>query len=76
MLIVARQGFRQRVARCGYSMRGLAKAAGLARESATRLAHGRPVRASTAQKLCEVLGLDFDDLFLIVEEDEHGKNVP
>ena len=76
MTIIAKPGFRQRLARCGHSLRSAAQAAGLARESATRLAHGRPVRASTARKLCEVLELDFDDLFLIVEEDEHGKILP
>lgn len=35
MLIIAKPGFRQRVARRGYSMFSLAKEAGLAKESVT-----------------------------------------
>jgi DNA-binding Xre family transcriptional regulator len=68
LLIIAKPGFRQRVARRGYSMFSLAKEAGLAKESVTRLARGRPVRAATARKLCQVLKVEFDEMFEFVED--------
>ena len=62
--------------KAGYSMRALASAAGVAYRSVFHAEHGGAVTPKNARKLCEVLELDFDDLFLIVEEDEHGKNLP
>ena len=47
-------------------MFSLAKEAGLAKESVTR--RGRPVRAATARKLCQVLKVEFDEMFEFVED--------
>ena len=49
-------------------MFSLAKEAGLAKESVTRLARGRPVRAATSRKLCQVLKVEFDEMFEFVED--------
>ena len=43
-------------------MFSLAKEAGLAKESVTRLARG------TARKLCQVLKVEFDEMFEFVED--------
>lgn len=67
MLIFAKPDLRQSAIKSGYSLRSLADGAGIAKESVTRLVHGRPVRAGTAKKICEVLGQEFDALFEIRE---------
>jgi len=72
MVIKAKPNFRMSAAHAGYSLRELAEKTGLARESVCRTAHGRPVQARTARKLCEALNAEFDDLF-VIEEEAHGK---
>ena len=74
MELVAKRGFRASVAKAGYSLRSLAEETGLARESVCRAANGRPVRAGTAKKICATLGVEFDDLFLVVEDHDGEVN--
>ncbi len=46
----------------GYSIRGLARAAGVAQGTVQRLAAGRPVRPEQAKKVADVLGVQVIDL--------------
>ena len=68
MEVTAKAEFRAEIARAGFSLRGIAAKAGIARESVCRMANGRPVRPATAKKLCAAAGVAFDDLFQIYEE--------
>lgn len=68
MEVTAKAGFRTEIAKAGFSLRGIATKAGIARESVCRMANGRPVRPATAKKLCSAAGVAFDDLFQICEE--------
>ena len=49
----------------GYSLTSLAKAMGVSTATVLSIEHHKNVHPATARKACKVLGLTFDDLFVI-----------
>lgn len=58
--------------RQGLSVNSLAKKAGLSPAAVSKIERGvsRSIRPLSAQKLCNALGMPFDDLFTIEEMDQ------
>lgn len=52
----------------GYSIRGLARAAGVSDGTVRRVATGKPVRPEQAKKIADVLGVQATDLIPLERE--------
>lgn len=69
-VIKAKNSFVESRLKAGFSMRGLAAAAGISHGTVFHIEHGKSVKPSSVRKLCEALHSDFDSLFDIVSEDK------
>lgn len=67
-MIKAKSSFMEARLKAGFSMRGLAAAAGISYGAVFHIEHGKAVMPKSARKLCEVLGVEFDEVFMIVKE--------
>lgn len=73
MKIYAREGFTKELMVRGYSIPDLAKAIGVSKQSlyyVTKNVNG--VSPSTAKKIADVLGVEFDEIFVFVERKSKG----
>ncbi len=67
MRIIAKETFgRTRIIK-GYSIQRLARTMGVNPSVVFNIEKRKPVRPETAKKTCEVLGLEFDQLFTVEE---------
>ena len=66
-MIKAKSSFMEARLKAGFSMRGLAAAAGISYGAVFHIEHGKAVMLKSARKLCEVLGVEFDEVFMIVK---------
>lgn len=67
-MIQVNQNFITTRLKSGFSLRALATAAGLSYGAVLHAEHGGAVTPKNARKMCDALDVDFDELFVIVEE--------
>ncbi|MYL47666.1 helix-turn-helix domain-containing protein [Virgibacillus halodenitrificans] len=61
--------FNRKIIKQGFSKRGFARANNIAEATLIQISNGKQApRPETARKICEGLQVEFDDIFLIVEE--------
>ena len=65
MKIKAKSSFKEFRAKRGYSIHGLAEAAGVSYRTVFRLENKHPVFPKTTRKICNALNCEFDDVFII-----------
>lgn len=66
-MIYVRPDFREKRLRNGKSLRDIAAAADLSPAALSRAENGKSIMPKTANKICRVLDMNFDELFIIQE---------
>lgn len=69
-VIKSKSSFVEARLKAGFSMRELARVAGISYGAVFHIEHGKSVKPSSVRKLCEALHSDFDSLFEIVSEEK------
>ncbi len=64
-MLVSKPSFMEIRMKQGYSLTSLAKAMGVSTATVLSIEHQKNVHPATAWMACKVLGLTFDDLFVI-----------
>ncbi|GAQ19138.1 helix-turn-helix protein [Oceanobacillus picturae] len=65
----SQSNFNQKLIKLGFSKRGFAQANNIADSTLIQVSNGKQSpRPETARKICEGLQVEFDEIFLIVEE--------
>lgn len=76
ILLRSKKEFNEKIIKCGFSKRGFAQKNNISEATLIQISNGKQYpRPKTAKKICEGLGVQFDDIFMIAEEKQQQVNL-